>query len=215
MQIEQIPTSSLIPYARNAHIDCDQCGKSFKRIPSIAKANKTNFCSRKCKHEFSQIKRACKYCDKEFIAPKSATSGKTNKAANFCSRPCYNSWLAEVRPKRTRPHKSVVARKQKIKNNPYCYQCGSEKRLEVHHIIPHRMTQDDSDDNLVVLCLGCHRRIEYITNDIVRKDIYDDVASYLVMASGLLERKMVVDIYRKHANKFVSYWRPSLLCAQS
>ncbi|EHK80864.1 HNH endonuclease [Rhodococcus pyridinivorans] len=39
-----------------------------------------------------------------------------------------------------------------------CAQCGSDDRPEVDHIVPWSISQDDSEDNLQVLCFTCNRR---------------------------------------------------------
>ncbi|QXU55209.1 HNH endonuclease [Rhodococcus sp. LW-XY12] len=39
-----------------------------------------------------------------------------------------------------------------------CAQCGSDDRPEVDHIVPWVISQDDSEDNLQVLCFTCNRR---------------------------------------------------------
>lgn len=41
-----------------------------------------------------------------------------------------------------------------------CHACGSPKNLDVHHIIPRRISNNDSCDNLVTLCSSCHKKIE-------------------------------------------------------
>ena len=39
-----------------------------------------------------------------------------------------------------------------------CAQCGNDDRPEVDHIVPWSISQDDSEDNLQVLCFTCNRR---------------------------------------------------------
>lgn len=44
-----------------------------------------------------------------------------------------------------------------------CRRCGKHcgaKEIQCHHIIPYRISQDDSMGNLVTLCLACHCAIE-------------------------------------------------------
>lgn len=41
-----------------------------------------------------------------------------------------------------------------------CHRCNTTKKLNVHHIIPYSITQDNSIYNLVVLCKSCHRIVE-------------------------------------------------------
>ena len=43
-----------------------------------------------------------------------------------------------------------------------CQECGkSDCLLDVHHIKPYRISNDNSIDNLITLCRSCHSRIEY------------------------------------------------------
>lgn len=42
-----------------------------------------------------------------------------------------------------------------------CNYCGeSEKKLHVHHLVPFRVSHDNSAENLVLACVKCHRREE-------------------------------------------------------
>lgn len=40
-----------------------------------------------------------------------------------------------------------------------CQACGSTSGLEVHHIQRRSQMGDDSEANLITLCLQCHKRI--------------------------------------------------------
>lgn len=40
------------------------------------------------------------------------------------------------------------------------YRDGNGRGLDVHHIIPYRVTQDNSESNLIVLCNSCHAKEE-------------------------------------------------------
>lgn len=49
---------------------------------------------------------------------------------------------------------------------PFCACCGTtRKQLQVHHIVPFRLTFDNSDQNLIPLCLKCHKSIEHTTQE--------------------------------------------------
>lgn len=42
-----------------------------------------------------------------------------------------------------------------------CQMCGVfPARIEVHHIIPWRISKDDSPENLMTICPPCHRRLD-------------------------------------------------------
>lgn len=49
-----------------------------------------------------------------------------------------------------------------------CHRCEAQEKLDVHHIIPYSVSQDNSLNNLVVLCKGCHKKTEENTNAIYR-----------------------------------------------
>ncbi len=40
-----------------------------------------------------------------------------------------------------------------------CQICGSMMGLEVHHITPRGRMGDDTEENLITLCWGCHRNV--------------------------------------------------------
>lgn len=42
-----------------------------------------------------------------------------------------------------------------------CQICGIfPKRIEVHHIVPWRLSHDDSEENLMTVCCPCHRHLD-------------------------------------------------------
>ena len=49
-----------------------------------------------------------------------------------------------------------------------CQLCG-KKGIEVHHIIPKRLSDDDSLSNLVLLCKSCHQSIEILTSNFIER----------------------------------------------
>jgi hypothetical protein len=57
-------------------------------------------------------------------------------------------------------------RNQFVKNNPHCAFCGTEKKLEVHHVIPvHvRPEMELEESNLITLCEPDHFRIGHFCN---------------------------------------------------
>ena len=46
------------------------------------------------------------------------------------------------------------------RDNHRCQQCGSTERLEVHHIIPFRISRSNDHSNLITLCKFCHLQVE-------------------------------------------------------
>ncbi len=53
-----------------------------------------------------------------------------------------------------------------LNKTPFCGRCGTVKELQVHHIIPFRITFDNSQSNLIPLCVKCHKTVECVTNEI-------------------------------------------------
>lgn len=41
-----------------------------------------------------------------------------------------------------------------------CYFCGKTGELEIHHIVARKHGGDDSPENLILLCVVCHRKTE-------------------------------------------------------
>lgn len=54
-----------------------------------------------------------------------------------------------------------IKEQAKRRDGYVCQKCGATETLEVHHITPYRLTQDNSLENLITLCRLCHIRIEH------------------------------------------------------
>ena len=52
-----------------------------------------------------------------------------------------------------------------------CQFCGKYPSVEIHHITPVRIKINNSQENLITLCKSCHKKIEYITNEYLERDI--------------------------------------------
>jgi hypothetical protein len=143
---------------------CSNCNEKFYRVPSAQ--TKNNFCSKSCQKNYSRVDWQCKYCKCQFSVSKGVMSGKTNASANFCSRPCYEKWLCRTDRVTGRGSRWVKHRLEALKKTPFCGRCGTLKNLQVHHIIPFRITFDNSQSNLIPLCVKCHKTVECVTNEI-------------------------------------------------
>jgi transcription elongation factor Elf1 len=53
-----------------------------------------------------------------------------------------------------------VAQEVRLRDNFTCQGCGTSPAVDVHHIVPWRVSKDDSMTNLVLLCRSCHMKIE-------------------------------------------------------
>jgi len=108
-----------------------------------------------------RIDRICQMCGATFSVLKSALSGRTNASGNFCTRPCYDRWLAGSTVYRDRGSDWPVIARWAIQSAPFCAWCGRLKvRLDAHHIVPFRISGDNCAANLIPLCNVCHKRIE-------------------------------------------------------
>lgn len=114
-----------------------------------------------------RVTRLCKQCKKLFVVPRSVLSGKTNASGNFCCRPCYNEWLCDTERTSGRGSRWASIRRSVLKKFPFCAWCGTRHHLQVHHLVPYRLTQNNAEDHLIPLCRACHKRIEHQTNEII------------------------------------------------
>lgn len=139
---------------------CAHCKKP------IRKSLGHTYCSVGCRKESSRISRTCKQCKTEFKVYRSALSGKTNASGNFCKRPCYEQWLCQTDRVKGRGSRWRSIRNDAVRRQPFCAMCGRAKRLQVHHIVPYRLTRDNRQVNLVPLCAKHHKFVESITNNL-------------------------------------------------
>jgi hypothetical protein len=51
----------------------------------------------------------------------------------------------------------------KERDDHTCQKCNRQNHLQVHHITPWRVSQDNSPKNLVTLCIWCHQSINQFT----------------------------------------------------
>lgn len=132
------------------------------------------FCSRDCfanhKRIYDKVLKQCKQCSKTFVwndRPRSNSKGV------YCSLECRNlgyanvASIGDVTERRSR-WRSV--RKAFIKKgNDFCALCGiREARLHVHHVIPYKVSYDNTDNNLVTVCPKCHARCEKSSRNILK-----------------------------------------------
>jgi len=157
---------------------CETCGKMHRNA---------KFCSVACKNASAvREQRCCKYCGSEFSVLASVL--RSNASGNFCTRACYEKWLCRTGRTRGRGSQWRKARSETIRKAPFCAMCGTRHNLQVHHIIPFRLTQDNSQGNLVPLCVTHHRMVE--TALVTTEQFgFDDVTS-LAWIGMLRERQM-------------------------
>lgn len=132
---------------------CQSCGSPHR--------NK-KYCSVSCKSAAVERQaRTCKCCGAGFDILAS-TLMSSNASGNFCSRACYKTFLCRTERTTGRGSQWKKARDEAVKKAPFCAICGTTKSLQVHHIIPFRLTMDNSQGNLIPLCVKHHRWVETI-----------------------------------------------------
>jgi hypothetical protein len=53
-----------------------------------------------------------------------------------------------------------IVKKIREKYNNKCQKCGKENSKDVHHVIPFRISRDNSEKNLILYCKSCHLKVE-------------------------------------------------------
>jgi len=161
-------------------IICEACGIVFLVSPSVAVGRR--FCSRKCQIAFckgenhsawsgGKAKRICEICKTVFeTAPANVKKGH----GRFCSTKCMGVWQSEHRTVEDTPGwkggksfevypPAFSQRLKKIVRGRDKHTCAickfvwrtDEKRHHVHHIDYNK--QNNGLDNLIALCVKCHR----------------------------------------------------------
>lgn len=67
---------------------------------------------------------------------------------------------------------------------------STTKKIQIHHIIPYRLTQDNSRENLIPLCVKHHKAIEYIGLDLLKSDTDYERVKFL-FNTILRERQLI------------------------
>jgi len=122
-------------------VDCAFCGKKLLRIPFHIKKNKKHFCSVRCKGKWMS----------ENLRGENSSSwlggyiSQKDKYFYVTSSP----WL------RLRPEPILE------RDNYTCQKCGTHQHLQVHHIIPYRISHSHSKENLITYCMDCHSKEDW------------------------------------------------------
>jgi len=141
---------------------CLHCRAEFAAPPS----SRQKFCCRACRVAAQSTERTCTTCGTAFRIARSILSGKCNSSGRFCSRTGYERRLCRTPRIRGRGSCWTTVRREALRLTPFCACCGGRKHLQVHHIIPFRLTRDNSQTNLIPLCRACHKRVEAIFHDV-------------------------------------------------
>lgn len=132
------------PNYKRISVECDYCNEIFQRQPNAADRNDRDFCSRKC---YSLWR---------------SEEVRGDSHPRFSGGPAdYGEGWNDKKKKRAR-----------ARDDKECQHCGvsqdehikkSGRKLDVHHIQPARMFDDDAEanslENLVTLCQSCHMQV--------------------------------------------------------
>lgn len=167
---------------------CEHCGDGFAARRARVDRGEAKFCSYKCRHGSREsqgmVTRICEQCGEEFTIPKTQLN---HRPVRFCSLGCTGKWASETRVGTDHhrwkggqfPYGEGWTDKKKEavrdRDSRQCQRCGMNrsehvetygKALEVHHIVPARQFDDaearNAMDNLLTLCIPCHRKWEGI-----------------------------------------------------
>lgn len=148
--------------ARARKTMCARCGKIYT-------GNNTTYCSKACMdadRDSRRLKLTCDHCGAKFERPPSIRGEGTNAAGRFCSRRCYESHMCRTEKVSGRGSRWHKIRQEVLSDFPFCAICGTTKDLQVHHIIPWRISFDNRHINLIPLCRKHHRIVESITQNV-------------------------------------------------
>lgn len=158
-----ILVSEYINRRSSVKLKCLDCGQEWETIyQNIGYGNTIHHCLN-CwdkQNENKWEEKICAKCGKKILRLKSRIN--RNKSGLFyCSKDCGNIYKNIVREENGEWKNTKNYRKVAFYNNKHeCSVCGWEedKRiLEVHHIDGDR--ENNSSENLVILCPICHRKI--------------------------------------------------------
>lgn len=146
---------------------CNYCNKSFERYCKHVNGN-THFCSIRCKADYQKgkhfgkpkngIYKICPKCKKQFYVPRSDIVRRVH-CSNSCAKIGIRPWNYIHGLGKTRRRYGVYWDVHRLKiierDNSICQVCGKIGN-HVDHIIPFRISKDNSFSNLQVLCVSCH-----------------------------------------------------------
>lgn len=183
--------------SRRRTATCSHCNKVFFTSRTQDARARNRYCSKSCRRLATSVERKCKTCGSSFRVARSILNGKTNSSGNFCSRPCYERYLCRTNRTTGRGSRWTAIRREVVRSAPFCGLCGKLSRLDVHHIIPFRLTRDNGHDNLIPLCKRCHKFVEHVFIEVEPHIAGDFATAKLILRSGLRERQAATLMFLK------------------
>lgn len=160
----------------SAEVNCETCGKVFLALNKDLKRGRGRFCSRSCsssrKRGVTLVVVICSYCGLE-VKKRPCSLRNSKSGMYFCNRKCKESaqklgGLEEIQPSHYGTAYSKFSyRKVALRElENVCNRCGYKDVpaiLQVHHVDRNR--ENNSVDNLEILCPNCHAIEHYVKGD--------------------------------------------------
>jgi len=146
------------------------CSKETRKKLSLAMIGSTNWLGKHHTEETKQkISRAAMGNTRRLGHPHSEETLKKISIANGGENNW--NWKGGITPETTRRLRLMgwhkLAAKIRERDHDTCRVCGfrsrGEKGLDVHHIVPYRVSCDDSESNLLTVCKSCHMKLEAVS----------------------------------------------------
>lgn len=152
-------------YEGREQVNCQTCGASFfkKRAERLNKP--MHFCSIACYRVYQRqtmvVSKICPVCENEFTP---SGFGQMRQRQVYCSHECKgvahrgennHAWLGG-HPMYRGPNWPALKQQVVQLDNGQCVLCGASNGLNVHHIEPYRIAQNNDYSNLATLCDTCH-----------------------------------------------------------
>jgi hypothetical protein len=134
---------------------CANCNNSFDDFSK----EPSKHCCIECRLESTRNFVDCASC--KALVKVTPSRIKVNKGVGiFCNAACFNKFQCKPETSSDRGSQWTSIRNKVINLFPFCALCGTTKKLQVHHIIPYRLTKDNSASNLIPLCTKHHKFVE-------------------------------------------------------
>jgi 5-methylcytosine-specific restriction endonuclease McrA len=168
--------------------DLDECDETFEDYPTRieARGRKSFYCCQEHKDKGHQSGKwvNCSWCGDRVYKQECMldSMGDYTIDNHFCNKECesefkQHNWVREGHPNwkggaegvntvRNSLSEKAWFRVAKENREDECANCGVEadgRELDVHHIIPVSAGGTNHPDNLITLCISCHRKAEEYT----------------------------------------------------
>lgn len=128
---------------------------SVETLRRMSEAKKGKHPSEETRRKMSKAQKARTFSMEHRRRISEAKKGENNAA-----------WRGGITERYYGPNWRRQQRLARQRDKGICWNCGTHEdgqNHSIHHIIPYRISQDNSLENLMTLCPSCHPRIDAIT----------------------------------------------------